>query len=82
MLSSKARASVCGQHRRLARLEGVFGAAHGVGRVELEDLTGDQPVEQNAQRRQVLLDGGRGQLALEVLNESGDVDRLHGGELS
>ena len=71
---------LCGQHRRLARLEGIFRAAHGVGRVELEDLAGDQPVKQNAKRRQVLLDGGRGQLALQVLNESGDVDRLHLGE--
>ena len=41
----------------------------------------DQPVKQNAQSRQVLFDGGRGQLSLQVLNESGDVDRLHGGEL-
>ena len=53
----------------------VFGAAHGVGRVQLQDLAGDQPVKQDAKRRQVLLDGGRGQLALQVLNESGDVDR-------
>ena len=71
---------LCSQHRRLARLEGVFGAAHGVGRVQLQDMAGDQPVKQNAKRRQVLLDGGRGQLALQVLNESGDVDRLHLGE--
>ena len=28
------------QHRRLAPLEGVFGAAHGVGRVHLEELAG------------------------------------------
>ena len=44
-------------------------------------MAGHQPVKQNAKRRQVLLDGGRGQLALQVLNESGDVDRLHVGEL-
>ena len=71
---------LCRQHRRLARLEGVFGAAHGVGLVQLQDMAGDQPVKQNAKRRQVLLDGGRGELALQVLNESGDVDRLHLGE--
>ena len=29
---------LCSQHRRLALLEGVFGAAHGVGRVQFEDL--------------------------------------------
>ena len=46
----------------------------------LRTWAGDQPVEQDAERRQVLLDGGRGQLALQVLNESGDVDRLHLGE--
>ena len=60
-----------GQHRRLAPLEGVSGAAHGVGRVQLEDLAGDQPVKQDAKSRQVLLDGSRGQPALQVLNESG-----------
>ena len=72
---------LCSQHRRLALLEGGFGAAHGVGRVQLQDLAGHQPVKQNAKRRQVLLDGSRGQLALQVLNESGDVDRLHLDEL-
>ena len=44
-------------------------------------MAGDQPVKQNAKRRQVLLDGSRGQLALQVLNESSNVDRLHLGEL-
>ena len=63
MLSSKERASSSGQHRRLARLEGVFGAAYGMSRVQLQDLAGDQPVKQNAKRRQVLLDGGRGALS-------------------
>ena len=82
MLSSKERASVAVSTGVLPLLRGVFGAAHGVSRVQLQDLAGDQPVKQNAKRRQVLLDGGRGQLALQVLNESSDVDRLHLGELS
>ena len=63
-------------------LEGVFQPAHGLGRVQLQDLAGHQPVKQDAKRRQALFDGGRGQLALQVLNESSDVDRLHLGELT
>ena len=81
MLSSKARASSAVNTGVLPVLREYFGAAHGVGRVQLQDMAGDQPVKQNAKRRQVLLDGGRGELALQVLNESGDVDRLHLGEL-
>ena len=67
MLSSKARASVAVSTGVLARLEGVFGAAHGMGRVQLEDLPVTSQSNRDAQRRQVLFDRRRGQLALEVL---------------
>ena len=69
------------EHRRLAFFHHVFRAAHGVGRVHVEDVAGHQPVEQHAQRRQVLLDRGRRELALQLLDERGDVERLHVGEL-
>ena len=72
---------VGGEHGRLAFFHDVFGAAHGVGRVRVEDMAGDKPVEQHAQRGQVLLHRGRRELALQILNEGGDVERLHVGEL-
>jgi hypothetical protein len=45
-----------GQHRRLAALDDVLGPAHRMGWVDGEDLTDDQPVEQHADCRQMLLD--------------------------
>ena len=49
------------QHGRLAFLDVVSGAAHGVGRVHVEDAAPDKPVEQHAQRgKKVLFDGRRG----------------------
>ena len=44
------------QHRGLAALDHVLRAANGMRRVGGDDLAGDQPVEQHADRRQVLLD--------------------------
>ena len=40
-----------------------------------------QPVEESAQSGQVLLDGGRGERSLQILDEGGDVEGLHVGEL-
>ena len=69
------------EHRRLAFLHDVFRAAHRVGRVHLDDVAGHQPVEQHPQRRQVLLHRRRRELALQLLDECRDVERLHVGEL-
>jgi hypothetical protein len=44
-------------------------------------VAGHKPVEQHPQRGEVLLDGGRGKLRLQVLDEGGDVEGLHVGEL-
>jgi len=68
------------QHGRLAFFHDVFGAAHGVGRIHLKDVADHQPVEQHAERGQVLLDRGRRELAFELLDECGDVEGLDGGE--
>ena len=68
------------QHRRLAFSDDVFGAAHGVGRIHLKHMAEHQPVEQHAERGQVLLDCGRRELALELLDECGHVEGLDGGE--
>ena len=70
------------QHGRLALPDDVFGAAHGVGRVHVENVARHQPVEQHPERRQVLLDGRRGELALQVLDEGGDVEGLDVGQTS
>ena len=70
------------QDGRLAFSDDVFGAAHGVGGVHLQNVAGHQPVKEHAQRGQVLLDGGRGELSLQILDEGGDVEGLHVGELS
>jgi hypothetical protein len=52
---------VAREHRGLAALHHVFRAAHGMGGIDFDDVAGDQPVEQHAQRGQVLLDRGRGE---------------------
>ena len=68
------------QHGRLAFSDDVFGAAHGVGGVHLQNVAGHQPVKEHTQRGQVLLDGGRGERSLQILDEGGDVEGLHVGE--
>jgi hypothetical protein len=50
-------------------------------RIDLEHITGHQPVEQHAEGRQVLLDNGRREPALQLLDEGRDVERLHLSEL-
>jgi hypothetical protein len=59
----------------------VFRAAHCARRADFDDVAGEQPVEQHSQRGEVLLDGRRRELALQLLDEGRDVDRLHRGEL-
>jgi hypothetical protein len=76
------RAGLVGRKdRRLAFFDDVFRTAHGVGRVDVDHMPGDKPVEQHAKRGQVLLDGGRREFVLQVFNESGDMERLDAREL-
>jgi hypothetical protein len=49
--------------------------------IHLDDVTGHQPVEQHAERGQVLLDRRRRKLSLQVLDKGGDVKRFNAGEL-
>jgi hypothetical protein len=44
------------EHRRLAFLDDVAGPAHRCGRILVDDLADDEPVEQPADRGEVLLD--------------------------
>ena len=53
-----------------------------MGRVHVENVARHQLVEQHPERRQVLLDGRRGELALQVLDEGGDVEGLDVGQTS
>jgi hypothetical protein len=48
-----------------------------MGRVNVDDMIDNEPVEQHADRGQVLLDGRRRDLGLKILDERGDMERLH-----
>jgi hypothetical protein len=48
-----------------------------VGRVNVDDMTCNEPVEQHADRSQMLLDGRLRDLGLKILDEGGDMERLH-----
>jgi hypothetical protein len=69
------------EYGRLPFLDDVLGAADGMGRVDFENLAGDEPVEEHSKGGQVLLHRGRGHLALQVLDEGGDVKGLDAGQL-
>ena len=65
------------QHRCLAGFNDVFGAAHRTGRVEGHDLADNQPIEQHADGRQVLLDGRRRVGLRQLLDVGGHQHRLN-----
>jgi hypothetical protein len=75
------------EHRGLALLHHIFRTAHGVGGVYLDDMAEHQPIEEHAQRGQVLFHRGRRErfpswgkvFLLQVLDEEGGVGRLDGG---
>lgn len=52
------------EHRRLALLHDILEAAYRVGRVRLEDMAGDKPVEEHPQGCEVLFHGRGGEVAL------------------
>ena len=52
------------QHRCLAFFHDIFGAVHGMGRIDVDDMPGNKPVEQHPERGQVLLDRRRRKLVL------------------
>ena len=69
------------EHGRLPFLDDVLGAAHGMGRVDFENLAGDEPVEEHPESGQVLLHRGGRHVPLQVLDEGGDVEGLDAGQL-
>jgi hypothetical protein len=56
------------EHRRLAGLDDVLGSAHRSRRVHWYDLPGNEPVEQHAHRRKLLLHTRRRVLLLQVFD--------------
>jgi len=76
------RASFIGcQNRRLALFHDVFWTAYLMGRIDVDDVPGNKPVEQHAERGQVLLDGRWREIVLQVFNESGHMERLDARKL-
>ena len=73
---------VGGQHAGFAALDDVLGAAYRGGRIDGDDMAGDQPVEQHADGGQVLLDGRLLGILAWGLDVGGDVQRLDVGELA
>ena len=69
------------QDRRLAFLETVARAPDGMGRISVDNMSRHQPVEEHANRGQVLLDRRRREFVLQVVDEGGDMERLDLGEL-
>jgi hypothetical protein len=79
------------EHRRFAALDDVLGPAHRMRRIDRENLADDEPVEQHADRGQMLLDGrSRGRALLDGAitgvrhpqrQIGGNVERLDIGEL-
>jgi hypothetical protein len=68
------------EHRGLSGRDDVARPAHSVRRVDRHDLAIDQPVKQVAQRREPLLDRGRGEFAGRSLDPCADVHRLYVGD--
>jgi hypothetical protein len=64
------------QYRCLAFFNDIFGTAHGMGRIDVDDMPGNKPVEQHPERGQVLLDCGRRKPVLQIFDEGGHVERL------
>jgi hypothetical protein len=67
----------CIEHRRAALFRGMGGPAHRRSRVVRHDLAGDEPVEQVADRGQLLLDGRRRRRLGLQLDPRGHVQRLY-----
>ena len=64
-----------------ALADAVLRPAHGVSRIGVQDVARHQPIEQHADRGQVLLHGGLGVGAAELLDVGGDVHGRHPGEV-
>jgi hypothetical protein len=58
-----------------------FGPRTAWAGVDVDDTADNEPVEQHSQRGQVLFDGRRRHLGFQVLDESGDVERLDARKL-
>jgi hypothetical protein len=73
---------ILGEHRRLAAAHDMLGPAYRMRRIDGEDLADDEPIEQHADRREVLFDRGFGGRRLQRLDIGGDMHGLDIGELA
>ncbi len=69
------------QHGRLAGLDDVLGPAHCMGRIGRDHVASKEPVEQRADRGEVLLDRRLLEFLAEASDIGGDVHRFDVGEL-
>ena len=69
------------EHGSLALADAVLRSSDSMRGVGLQDVTGDQPVEQHPDCGQVLLDGGLRVGAAELLDVGGHVHRRHSGKV-
>ncbi len=67
------------EHRGLALARCITRSAHGRGRIVRHDLAGDEPVEQVADRRELLLDGRRRRRLRLQFDLGRHMQRLHDG---
>ena len=70
------------QHRRLVAFHDMLRAMHRMRRIGCDDLAGHEPIEQHADRGQVLLDCRLRHGFLQALNIGRDVQRLDVGQLA
>src|SRR5207244_2094242 len=85
MLSRSVRASSASSTGVLPRLTTCFGPRTAAGRVHLDHLAHDEPVEEHADGREMLLGSGRAVALAEQLDVAGDVmgaERLQGERAS
>src|SRR5947199_9716327 len=82
ILSSSSRASSAVSTGVLPFFTTYLGPRTAWAGFDIEDVADHQPVEQHAERGQVLLDRRRRELALQFLDECSDVDGLNAGELA
>jgi Periplasmic binding proteins and sugar binding domain of LacI family len=71
-----------GQYRGLAGFDDVFRAAHRMRRIGRDNLADDEPVEQHADRGEVLLDRRLLEILPKPFDIGGDLQRLDVGDLA
>ena len=72
---------VGGKNGGFAGFDDVLRAADGVGRVDVDDLAGHQPLEEHADGGELLLHRGLGVIGLKMLDVASDPDGFDGSQV-